>query len=479
MAIPESSPAPDARAEPSPVGPRQPPATVMSGDQLAASLDACRAQITAEARRAFPSLPLQDLEDLYSEATIDALRREFVDADALRAYVRRHLHNRAISLKESPRVARMVDSVPDHHRDLGVDPYEQALEHESLALLHEFLAEQSERDRNIMWMLASGQRPAQIARTLGITRADATNDCKRLRSSLERFVALGVRPAAICARRHEDVMAWQQTGRMPLALRWHLRWHHACGLVEVNARQAVQHVLVPLVPAAEQIRHAGLLERLYHAIAAHRMTSGAHDAVARVRRFVPAGGGGAAAGAGAIKAVAIIGAGAAALHAITSAPPARHVRPRAPAHVVARAASATTTATPPVPAVTTTTTPAPGATPNPTPTAVPTVATPTPPPPATTTTSTTAASPAAPDTGASTPPSNANANSSPTPSSTPTGSSPAAPAATQQAPVQQAAVQQAPAASSATGSGVPQPPTGNGGGGQGTSSALGGGGTPP
>jgi hypothetical protein len=57
----------------------------MSRDDVALALDACRAQLIGENHRSFPSLPLEDLEDLYSEASIDALRREFADVDALRA----------------------------------------------------------------------------------------------------------------------------------------------------------------------------------------------------------------------------------------------------------------------------------------------------------------------------------------------------------------------------------------------------------
>jgi DNA-directed RNA polymerase specialized sigma24 family protein len=453
----------------------------MSRDQVAAALAACRAQILTENRMAFPSLPVQDLEDLYGEATVDALGREFADADALRAYIRGYLHHRALSLKRSPRITRVVGTPTEHHLDLAPGPYEQALEHESMALLHEFLAEQSEQDRNVLWMLASGQRPAEIARALGITRAEATNDCKRLRSSLERFVALRVRPAAICARRRDDLVAWQQTGRIPLALRWHLRWHHGCGLVEANARQAVQHVLVPLVPAAEQLRHAPLLQRLYHAIVTHRVTGGAHDAVTRVRRLAPAGGGGAAAGAGAIKAVAIIGAGAAALHAITAAPSPRHVRPLTRARVVMRAANTATTPSTPLTTVTpTTVAPPPVLAPKPSP-AQTVASTPTTPaagsPPAATTTTRTAST-AAPDTGASTPPSTAN------PSSTPTSSGSVAPAvAQQQGPTQEAAPQQAAqqsvSPSSASGGGGSGRPAGSGSGNQDTSPALGGGGTPP
>jgi DNA-directed RNA polymerase specialized sigma24 family protein len=476
MAIPDSLIGTDSGTEPSRATRDEPAARVMSRDHVAAALDACRVQIIGENHRAFPSLPREDLEDLYSEASIDALRRQFADADALRAYVRRYLHNRAISLKESPRIARMAGTPADHHPDLAPGPYEQALEHESMALLHEFLAEQSEQDRNIMWMLASGHRPAQIARALGISREEATDDCKPLRSSLDRFVALHVRPAAICARRHDDVIAWQQTGRMPLTLRWHLRWHHACGLVEMNARQAAQHALVPLVPAADQLRHTSLLEQLYHTIATHRVTSAAHDAMARGRRFVPAGGGGAAAGAGAIKAVAILGASAAAFHAITATPPAHHQRSRSRGHVKIHAATEAKPAAPALPVVTTTSAARPTTTSQPTPTPTPTAR---PTPRARTTTPTTATRSAAPDTGASTPPSTASSGSSATASSASASSSPAASAATQQTPVQQAAVQRSPTSVSPSGDGASSRPASRGDAVRGTSSALGAGGTPP
>jgi DNA-directed RNA polymerase specialized sigma24 family protein len=451
---------------------------VLTRDELAAVLDQSRAQVIAEKRRAFPTLTWQDFEDLYSDASVDALRREFVDADALRAYLRQYLHNRAITLKRSPRVSRTVGSLTELHADAGPGPYEQVVEHEWIALLQEFLAEQTVRDRNIVWMLASGQRPSQIAHTLGLSRGEATNDCKRLRSSLERFVALRTRPAAICARRREDVLSWQATGRMPLALRWHLRWHQACGLVELNARQAVQQALVPLVPAAEQLRHVGLLQRVYQGIATHRFTAAGHDAMARVRRFSPAGGGSAVAGAGAVKAVALIGASAVAFHALTAAPPSHHGHAHHRARVVARAAGDTTTDQPTVPSTPTTAAiPPPESVSTSTSATAPTESTSSTPAASTTTT---VATTAAPDAAASTPPASADSGSADpgnaTASAAAADSSSANESTASAAPAPR---QDADAASSPTGASGSGNPTRRENGVQGTSSSLGGGGTPP
>jgi len=479
MAILDSSPglngrAPGARRGGTGRGSR---GSVLNRDELAAALDQSRPQVIAEKRRAFPTLTWQDLEDLYSDASVDALRREFVDADALRAYLRQYLHNRAITLKRSPRVSRVVGTLTELHADVGPGPYEQAVEHEWIALLQEFLAEQTVRDRNIVWMLASGQRPSQIARALDLTRGEATNDCKRLRSSLERFVALRTRPAAICARRREDVLSWQATGRMPLALRWHLRWHQACGLVELNARQAVQQALVPLVPAAEQLRHVGLLQRAYQGIVTHRFTAAGHDAMARVRRLSPAGGGSAIAGAGAVKAAALIGATAVAFHALTAAPPTHHGHAHHPARVVARAASDTTTDQPTVPSASTTTTiPPPVSISASTSATAPESTNPTP----AASTTTTVATTAAPDAAASTPPATADSGS-PDPgnasaSAAAADSSSANESASSAAP---APTQDADAPSSPTGASGSGSPTRRENGVQGTSSSLGGGGTPP
>ncbi len=425
----------------------------LSADQVAVAVDQLRAQVIAEKRRAFPSLPPTELEDLYSEASIGALRGRFADVPALRAYVRLHVHNRATTLKQSPYHARRlgtgsaVRSVAADRPDGAPGPHERAVQGELIALLYEFLAEQSPVDRNVAWLLANGCRPAQIARRLGIPRAQATADCKRLRSSLERFVALQTRPAAICARRRVDVLTWQETGRMPLALRWHLRWHHGCGLAVRDAREAVQHALLPLVPAAAALPRVGLVQRAWQAIAGHRVTTTVHDALLRVRRLAPAGGGSAAAGAGAIKAVAIIGVGAAAVHAVAAGPAhhPHHARPRIVAHATS---DVTTTPVSTVPAVSTTPTPLP----QPATSTVSTTST-------TTTTSSTATAPAAPDSGASTPPATAAPGAS---SSAPSTSTDAA------------APTEAPA--SPTGATVQQ---GGGGGGQGASSGVGGGSTPP
>ncbi len=313
---------------------------VISREQLAEALDRLRPAVIAEKHRAFPSLPVQEIENLYGDACADALERRFNEVAELAVYVRQHVHNRAITLKNSPGVARRV-VVAVERADRAPGPYEQTVQTELVALLHEFIAEQSGHDRNVVWLLANGQRPAQIARALGVSRAGATADCKRLRSSLERFVALQTRPAAICARRRDDVLSWQQTGRMPLALRWHLRWHHSCALAVHDTREAAEQALLPLVPAAAALPHVGLVGRALRAILTNRVTGAAHDGLARVRRLAPAGGGSAAAGAGAIKAVAIIGAGVAAVHAITAAP--AHHSHRARPGIVARAASDTTT----------------------------------------------------------------------------------------------------------------------------------------
>ncbi len=411
----------------------------LTADELGAALIEMRAQLIAEQHRAFPVLSVEDLEDLYGEASVDALRGRFADAGALRSYVRTYLRHRAITLKRSPRIARDAGTIGEHHQDRGIDPCERVIERELVAVLHEFLAEQSEHDRTVVWLLAGGQRPAQIAGALRIPRAQATADCKRLRSSLERFVALQTRPAAICARRREDVLSWQQTGRMPLALRWHLRWHHGCALAVRDAREAVEHALVPLLPAAAALPHVGLMARAWQALVTNRVTSAAHDGLARVRRLAPAGGGSAAAGAGAIKAVAIIGAGVAAVHAVTASPshPHHDARPR----IVAHAAGDTTTA----PVVTT-----------------PVVSTPAPVPPtttstmSTTSTTTTAAAPVAPDGGASTPPSTVGYSSTTTTTAAQQTESPVSPSGE---------------SSSASSPGA--------GGGGGTGSSLGAGSTPP
>ena len=372
---------------------------------------------------------------------MDALERRFEGVAELAAYVRRHVHNRAITLKYSPAVARRVAVDAGDQADAVAGPHEHAIQSEAVAVLYEFLAEQSHEDRNVAWLLANGYRPAQVARRLQIPRAQATADCKRLRSSLERFVGLQTRPAAICARRREDLLTWQETGRMPLALRWHLRWHHGCGLAVRDAREEVQHALLPLVPAAAALRRVGFVQRAWRSIVTHRLVPAAHTAATRARRLAPAGGGSAAAGAGAIKAVAIIGAGVAAVHAITAAPdrPSHHTRPPIVAHA---AADTTTTAVVTTPVVST-------------PVAVPQSTTPTTTISSTSTTSTTTpAAPVAPDSGASTPPSS---------SATTTTSAPAQQSASPASPSGDAASASAP----------------SGGGGGETGSSLGAGGTPP
>lgn len=415
----------------------------MPSNELGTTLDRLRAGVVAAEAWAFStSLSTEDIENLYSDACVDALRGTFTETADVAAYVRRHVHNRAISMKQSPSVARRVAVVAEDRAGATPGPHEHAVNGELMAVLYEFIAEQSPSDRNVAWLLANGEKPAQIARALQIPRAQATADCKRLRSSLERFAALQTRPAAICARRREDVEAWQRTGRMPLALRWHLRWHHGCALAVRDARVTVQHALLPLTPVAAAAPHVGVIQQVWHALLTNRATTATQAALSRARRLAPAGGGSAAAGVGVVKAVAVVGAGVAAVHAIVGPP--THIHHRSHHAVVARVAAVTAT------------TPAPGPAPVNTPTTttpVTTVSTGTSGTP--TTTSTTSAPPVAPNAGASTPPSTLSGSGS-----SPTSSSSSTAAHT--------------AAVSPSGGGIAP----SGGGGR-TSSSLGAGGTPP
>ena len=154
---------------------------------------------------------------------------------------------------------------------------------------------------------------------------------RRTSVSLSRFQALLTRPGAFCQRRRRDVLEWQRTGVVPLALRIHLSRCATCRAQHHTARTAVRHAILPLLPAtALPVARAGALSRMWHVAGAHPVTQRIDDAMSRWRKVAPVGGGGSAAIAARLAtagAIATVSGFTAALHAITSHPPAHpHVR---------------------------------------------------------------------------------------------------------------------------------------------------------
>lgn len=335
-----------------------PAPTPMNVEQLAWELDEIRSAVIEHARHAFPTLALEDLEDCYGKGTEAALAGSFACREELAAFMHVAVRHAAIDVKRSARWSRTGPLHDDLAGRLagGEDPAEVVHGRHHRDLLREFLAELDDQDRWIAFLHLDPDHEwtlRQIARALDLPRPEVDRSLKRLRISLSRFGALSLRPGAMCHRRREDVLEWQATGRMPLALQIHMRHCHTCAGQYRDARTALRSAILPLLPAgALPAAGIGMLSRAYRAAGAHPATGRANDALARVRKLAPVGGGGGAAVAAkfAVTTAAVVGV--AALHAVTSTPkPA--VRPQHHHAALARVANTTAPVLAPMRSVTT------------------------------------------------------------------------------------------------------------------------------
>lgn len=310
--------------------------------ELAERVQQLRPTVLASKRREFPRLADADLEDAYSQAVEGIIRGDalFEEEAQLAAYLHRAVSNLARNqIRDTARHA-----IPLEQAAVGVqvpdvstaDPEERLLAAKARALLNEFLAELSEQDRTIAYLHldpAYECTPRQIARELNVPYQQVRASLRRTSVNLSRFQALLTRPGAFCQRRRRDVLEWQRTGVVPLALRIHLSRCATCRAQHHTARTAVRHAILPLLPAtALPVARAGALSRMWHAAGAHPVTQRIDDAMSRWRKVAPVGGGGSAAIAAKLAtagAIATVSGFTAALHAITSHPPAhqdvRHV----------------------------------------------------------------------------------------------------------------------------------------------------------
>jgi RNA polymerase sigma factor (sigma-70 family) len=314
----------------------------LTAPELAAQLDKLRAPILDSKRRDFPRLPAEDLEDAYSQAVEGILRNrlEFETEAKLAAYLHRAVANLARNVANSH--AHRDSPLDDHLQGLGAedDLDERVLGDQARAVLWEFLAEQrSEQDRTIAYLSldpAHGLTARQIASELDLPYAEVRTSLKRSELRLSRLAANIARPGAFCHRRRGDVADWQQTGIVPLALRFHVGHCRNCRARYHHATVAAHRAFLPMIPPAT----AGALSRLCHTTATHPLALRAQDAVSRWRKVVPVGGGGAAVAAKLAATTAVLTA-AAALHAVATANH-RPDHPHRPAihHAAVRAASA-------------------------------------------------------------------------------------------------------------------------------------------
>ncbi len=158
----------------------------------------------------------------------------------LTLYMHKAVRHAALDVKRSARWSR-TDPLHDSLArtvEGGEDPSQLVLSQHFRELLSEFLAELDDSDRRIAFLHLDPDHewtPRQIAGALELPRSQVERSLKRLRISLSRFGALSLRPGAMCHRRREDVLEWQATGKMPLALRVHMRHCHTCAALYRDA----------------------------------------------------------------------------------------------------------------------------------------------------------------------------------------------------------------------------------------------------
>ena len=277
---------------------------MIAGDELYQRLMAMRAPTIGRYRGRYPNVPEQQLEDLYSGVLemawthIPAL--EFEVGRQIQRWVNDRLQE-AVSnyMRRSEYAAREwrdTSEIVERHQARDDSPDEVAQIREDHLTLYEYIAELSESDRRIalLYLHPESRLPAKkIAALENIPYDDAKTILKRLRANFSYYEARLVGPASICARRRKDLSRWQKTGEMPFALSWHIKRCATCAVACHHARGEVVGALMPFMPAAGMPTLAGgLLVRIHHHLAGHKLVVKTMKAASKVSRLASSNGGG-------------------------------------------------------------------------------------------------------------------------------------------------------------------------------------------
>ena len=204
-------------------------------EKIACELDRIRGPVVAAKQREFPGIPVDDLENAYGDIVAEALQGSFANERQLGAWVREALRRDALDIVKSARFRTNehlpADDAPGLPTASGPSAEDVVSGREARELLYEFLAQLSERDRTIGFLHLDPDydyTPRRIAAALDLPIGEVRKTLDRVGARLRRFTDLERAPGGSCARRDRDVLAWHETGAMPLALRLHLRRCHAC-----------------------------------------------------------------------------------------------------------------------------------------------------------------------------------------------------------------------------------------------------------
>ena len=125
----------------------------LSREQIAAELDAIRVRVIAAKWNDF-NIPWAELENAYGDISCDALQRNFSTVGELMSYVHEALRRDALDITKSAgfRASTLTAGNGERTPAPVQSPEHAVLAREARELLHEFLAELSERDRTIGYL---------------------------------------------------------------------------------------------------------------------------------------------------------------------------------------------------------------------------------------------------------------------------------------------------------------------------------------
>lgn len=240
----------------------------------------------------------EQLEDLYQETTIVLLGRPFHSEEHLRHALRWGIKHRALHLHrdERRRGEILAQRTPEMRLAAQSRGHEQTPEQAALLdgdrlIVSEFLAELSELERRVFWLLAEGLRYRAIAPVLKVSVNDARKASRSCERKRERFQLL-YDTGRLCGYRSQTILAMQAgasvTGELAQRAYAHLQGCASCRAEhKTNARRLARSFQGQAAALAPISLLAGRLSWLA------RLELRARSAAARVLPQLPAPGTGA------------------------------------------------------------------------------------------------------------------------------------------------------------------------------------------
>jgi RNA polymerase sigma factor (sigma-70 family) len=177
----------------------------------------------------------EQLEDLYQETTLVLLGRSFHSEEHLRHALRWGIKHRALHLHRDERRRGEILAERAPEMQLAAESREHAHTPEGAALLgddrlivSEFLAELSDLERRVFWLLAEGLRYRAIAPVLKVSVNEARKASRACERKRERFQLL-YDTGRLCGYRSQTILAMQAGASVTDELAQRAYAHlHAC-----------------------------------------------------------------------------------------------------------------------------------------------------------------------------------------------------------------------------------------------------------